>query len=346
MPDPSRTRVSSADALGELLDCAPALLDTTLDQLRTLLVVRETGSALRAARTLGREQSSVQKQIDTLNRNFLLLSGEVLTIKQGRGKDVLFTPTGEAVAGLAERTLTEWIREIHTSRRRNGGTITVGTTEFTLQAVSRGWERLAGEFQRREVEFKVVHVRTKDLWSRLESKAMDLVCGSVIAGPDEDPRLKDYDVIEFVRGRPVLLTNLSRDELPLTRIDAGRLPELPLVVPAAGLIAEFLVTWYGPNYRAHLDIAADIDDVHYGLSLLRSGLVRGCMLVAQTLGNRKAAEPGLRTIDLRDDLAPGLEIMTGAFVRRHDRARYEPDHPLNLLWDAMRTDATNRATST
>jgi hypothetical protein len=40
------------------------MLDVTLDQLRTLAVVHVTGSAQRAARVLGREQSSVQKQLE------------------------------------------------------------------------------------------------------------------------------------------------------------------------------------------------------------------------------------------------------------------------------------------
>ena len=68
------------------------LLDTTFDQLRTLLVVAETGSALQAARILGREQSSVQKQLDTLNRNFQQMCGELLVLRQGRGQPFLFRP--------------------------------------------------------------------------------------------------------------------------------------------------------------------------------------------------------------------------------------------------------------
>src|SRR5690606_3077186 len=90
-----------------LLECPSGLLDMTFDQLRTLLVVHEKGNALRAARVLGREQSSVQKQLDTLNRNSQAICGEVLTVRQGRGKDFLFTPTGETVVELARTTRSE-----------------------------------------------------------------------------------------------------------------------------------------------------------------------------------------------------------------------------------------------
>jgi DNA-binding transcriptional LysR family regulator len=80
---------------GGLMATAPGLLETTFDQLRTLLLVAQTGSALRAARMLSREQSSVQKQLDTLNRNFQEMCGEPLVVKQGRGQPFLFTPSGQ-----------------------------------------------------------------------------------------------------------------------------------------------------------------------------------------------------------------------------------------------------------
>ncbi len=100
-------------SLDALLDGPSGLLDMTFDQLRTLLVVHETGSALRAARVLGREQSSVQKQLDILNRNSQSLCGEVLTVRQGRGRDFLFTPTGEATVELARMTFDKWLESIH-----------------------------------------------------------------------------------------------------------------------------------------------------------------------------------------------------------------------------------------
>src|SRR6266540_2982776 len=130
------------DRLGELLRSDPSLLELTFDQLRTLLLVRHTGSALRAAQQLGREQSSVQKQLDTLNRHFQRLVGELLVVKQGRGKDVLLTPTGRAITALAEALFADWTADIQDSRRRLGRTLTVGTTEFTLGYLGRIWPRV------------------------------------------------------------------------------------------------------------------------------------------------------------------------------------------------------------
>ncbi|WP_207945221.1 LysR family transcriptional regulator [Actinomadura rubrisoli] len=330
-------------SLDALLSGPSGLLDTTFDQLRTLLVVHETGSALRAARVLGREQSSVQKQLDTLNRNSQALCGEVLTVRQGRGKDFLFTPTGETTVELARATFANWLESIHWSRRRLGRMLTVGTTEFTLPIVSRAWERVSEEFRQREVEFKVNHVRTKDLWSRLETKQVDLVCGSIVSTPEGDLRLREYEVVEYARGQALLLTNLPGGELPEAPFETSRLGEVPLVLPPAGLVADLLATWYGPNYRERLNVVADIDDVHYGLSLLKSGFVRGCMIVTGSIGRGMAGQDdpdgvALRAIKLHDDLEPKAELMTGAFVRRADLERYDAGHPLNRLWDAVRED--------
>ena len=72
--------VPDTDSLNGLLACPPMLLEFTFDQLRTLIVVKEADSANGAARILGREQSSVQKQIDTLNRSFQRMCGEQLAV--------------------------------------------------------------------------------------------------------------------------------------------------------------------------------------------------------------------------------------------------------------------------
>ncbi|WP_231333901.1 LysR family transcriptional regulator [Actinomadura graeca] len=330
-------------SLDELLTCPPALLDSTFDQLRTLLVVYETGSALRAARVLGREQSSVQKQLDTLNRSSQALCGEVLTVRQGRGKDFLFTPTGETSVELARTTFASWLESIHWSRRRLGRMLTVGTTEFTLPIVSRAWQRVSEEFRQREVEFKVAHVRTKDLWTRLETKQVDLICGSIVSTPEGDLRLRDYEIVEYARGQALLLTNLPEAELPDAPVRTSALAGVPLVVPPAGLVADLLATWYGAGFRDRLNVVADIDDVHYGLSLLRSGFVRGCMIVTGSIGRGMAGRDDpdgvpLRAITLDDDLEPRAELMTGAFVRRDDLERYDAGHPLNRLWAAVRED--------
>jgi DNA-binding transcriptional LysR family regulator len=333
------------DPLAELLRCPTPLFDTTLDQLRTLIVVQSTGSALQAARLLGREQSSVQKQLDTLNRNFQSLCGETLVGKRGRGQDFVFTGTGEVIAEGARSMLARAVEDVSESRRRIGRTLTVGTTEFTLWILSRAWESLADEFDSRGIEFRIAHVRTKDFWSRLDGGQVDVLCGSVVIPVGGDTTHAKYDVIEWRRGSPVVLTNLSDSELPGSAVPTSALDELPLVVPMSGLIADFLVHWYGPSFAERVNIVAEIEDLQYGIALLRSGLARGCMIVTRTLAEHAARDTGLRVVELEHDLRPRVEMVSAVFARKGERERYKPDHPLNLLWEALRREAAETGTA-
>lgn len=317
-----------------------ALLDTTMDQLRTLLAVHETGTALGAARLLGREQSSVQKQLDTMNRNFGTLCGEPLVLKRGRSRNVLFTPTGESLAELARGTLQAWQEELRDCRRRLGGRLSVGSTRYTLGFLLNAVELVTADFRSRGVELKVEHVRTRDLLDRLGSKELDLVCGSVLADGSRNGGLEGFEVMEWRRSGLSLVTNLGADELPDAPVAVSALPGVPLAVSADGLIPGFLRGWFGGRYRQELHIEAEIDTVQYGLELLSSGVLSGAVLVTQGIGDavadgRLRTGAGLRTLELADDIAPQLEVLVGVFVRAGERAAQDDDHPLNVLWNAL-----------
>ncbi|MGI8817275.1 MAG: LysR family transcriptional regulator [Pseudonocardia sp.] len=346
MSDTRDDEVDVAELLATLLGCQPEMLDVSLDQLRTLTVVHTTGTAQRAAHALGREQSSVQKQLDNLNRAAIRLVGEALVIKQGRGKDFLFTPSGEEVVALATRTLLSWTDSLHRSRRRVGSTVTFGTTEFTVEFLGAVWPALREDFERRDIHLKIEHVRTRDLWRKLDAKKVDLVCGSFAAEPGRPPQL-DYDFLEWHRERVALLTNLTTRELPDTPVTTAKLPSLPLLAPTAGLLAQFLGRWYGPDYRGQLDVIADIDSLNYGLNLLNTELLHGCLLTTERVADAvlEGRLPGanLRKIDLADDYEPTLEIATGIFARTGERDRYAADHPLNLLWNAFAQASPTRS---
>ncbi|WP_436773458.1 LysR family transcriptional regulator [Yinghuangia sp. YIM S09857] len=356
MSAPGRTRPQQTEALTPApvpqpradrprppLSAPAPLLDTTLDQLRTLVAVHATGTALAAARLLDREQSSVQKQLDTLNRNFREMCGEPLVVKQGRGRDVLFTGTGRTLVDMAHTTLGDWAQRIRDCRSRVDGTLTVGTTRYTLSLMADACADIADELARRGVELKVEHVRTRNFLERLRAKEIDLVCGSVVTRVGADATPGDCEVMELARGDLYLLTNLPADRVPDGPVPVGALPSLPLAVPRSGLIADFLRTWFGPAYRDNLTIAAEIDAVPFGLELLSSRLpMYGCMLVTEGIGRavREGRIPGgtaLRVLPVVDDRGPGhaVEHAVGIFVRKGERERVGPDHPLNLLWDAL-----------
>jgi DNA-binding transcriptional LysR family regulator len=347
MPDTSTTvQVPGADRLAGLLAYPDALLEVTFDQLRSFLIVHETGSALAAARSLGREQSSVQKQLDTLNRSFQRMCGELLVVRQGRGQPFLFTPTGNAVVERARTLLTGWQTEVSDARRRIGQTLTVGTTEFTLNFLGRVWERVAEEFQSREIELNVLHVRTKESFTRLDAKEVDLLCGGFASTVGPGGVHEGYEFLEWHREGLTLLTNLPKRELPVPAVGVERLPTVPLVIPSGGVIADFLRRWYGHSFHNRLTIAATIDDIYYGLALLRSRMAYGCMIVSQTIGQaaiegRLPGGPGLRLVSLAGDFDPTLELVTGVFARKGERRQFASDHPLNVLWEAFAAEAAS-----
>lgn len=211
------------------------------------------------------------------------------------------------------------------------------------------WPTLREDFERRDIHLNIEHVRTRDLWRKLDAKKVDMVCGSFAAQPGRPPEL-DYDFLEWHRERVALLTNLTTRELPDTPVTFARLPSLPLLAPTAGLLAQFLSRWYGPDYRGTLDVIADIDSLNYGLNLLNTELLHGCMLtterVADAVLEGRLPGRGLRKIDLADDYDPALEIVTGIFARKGERDRYAADHPLNLLWEAFAAESPARAVPT
>jgi DNA-binding transcriptional LysR family regulator len=317
------------------------LLELTFDQLRTLVVVREADSANGAARILGREQSSVQKQIDTLNRSFQRMCGELLAIRQGRGQPFRFTPTGTAVVEQARAMLADWQAQVNDARRRIGKTLAIGTTEFTLPFVGKVWQRVCDEFAAQEIELNVQHVRTKDSFARLDAREIDLLCGGFasVTGAGDVPG--DYEFLQWQRDGLVLLTNLPKRELPVPAVSVDRLPSVPLIVPSTGgVIVDFLRRWYGSDFRNRLTIVATIDDIYYGLALMRSKMAYGCMLTS--VGIARAAVDGrlpggsdLRFVDLGPDFDPMMELVTGTFARRGERNAFDTSHPLNLLWQAF-----------
>lgn len=158
---PSPGPSASTCGLGRPLDGEPALFDTTLDQLRTL-VVHETGTALGAARVLGREQSSVQKQLGTMNRNFGELCGEPLVRKQGRGVNVFVHRDRKGAGG---------------SREPHAGDLAGRDARMPAEARANPDRRDHPVHPRLS---EMVHVRTRNLLEKHASRQVDLVCGSVL----------------------------------------------------------------------------------------------------------------------------------------------------------------------
>lgn len=191
------------------------------------------------------------------------------------------------------------------------------------------------------MELRVEHVRTRELLTKLRGKEVDIVCGS-LAIVEGGTAPADCEVMEWSRTGLSMLTNLSTEVLPGPTVYSSALRTLPLVVPDSGLIADCLRGWFGGDYRRHLNIAAEIDAVHFGLELLGSALpMSGCMLVTRGLGERVrrgrlsgATGSCLRVLEVVNDTDVRMEVLVGVFRRRGDPAR-DAGHPLSMLWGAL-----------
>lgn len=145
-------------------------------------------------------------------------------------------------------------------------------------------------------------------------------------------------------GSVVVWTGMARSSRAL----ATSWAVVDLLAPSAGLIAEFLRRWYGPDFATRLRIVAEVDSIYYGLALLRSQLVHGALICARAAADAAVEErlpggPGLRLISLADDYDPPLQLLAGIFARKAERQLYDDTHPLNLLWDAFTAHAQHRS---
>src|SRR6476661_2607978 len=125
MPSQVAERLLSAPSLvptGELRPLpVEALLATTFDQLRTYSTVCRLENIRAAARALGRDHSSVRKQLDTFEERFHdVANGRLLVHATSRGGALHVTEAGRRVQAFADRSLvgleSAW-QELHKSRQ-------------------------------------------------------------------------------------------------------------------------------------------------------------------------------------------------------------------------------------
>jgi DNA-binding transcriptional LysR family regulator len=326
-----------------------ALLQVTFDQLRTFLALHETRSPARAAAALRRDQSSVTKQLETLNTHFRALCGEPLARRhpRQRGRDLTFTRSGELVATLAASLFDEWSSELHRRRLALGGSLSVGATAFILDFVPEAWNHVVRSLTQRGVQLSIRQIRTRHVLSVLHERSVDVdvVLGGVILERDaegiDDPQL---DFLPWDRQPFVLLTNYPTELLPDSPVSPEMLLELSLLLPGRGIIDDFLARWYGNDYKTRLRTYEIVGDVPFNLSLLRSGSIEACMIVPAFLADPRYLG-NLRWLPLTAPDAPDLEAVASLVVRKADRVDRSPDNPLNVVWRLFweRAEASRRS---
>ena len=348
-----------SDSQSQKFDLGEELLSTTLDQLHTLLAVAEHESVREAGKKLGKDQSSVDKQIDALTKHFgRLMPGIKLVIKsEQRGGKVQFTEPGKLVVALA-KTILEQTESTRLELTRLQGQVKAAATTFMIPAVCvvwNEWKRVAGS----DFQLSITHIHSDRVPSiLLEDSTIDFCFGGLLTGPQgfvrSSKELQQMEFIEWDREEIGILTNL-----PDSRLGGGPISveeiisrNLPLILPTQGMVADFAeMIFHGEQVKAN--IIEFIHDVFFGVNLLQYEIYPACMFCTDTIA-KWAMSSGLRSAT-SDQSAPNvilryipltassreLKASVGLFRRKEAKA-YGKDHPLTICWEKFKEMAQVR----
>lgn len=318
----------------EIVSLPSALLSLTFDQLRTFVSLRSTLSAARTATELGRDQSSVQKQLVTLNKHFQALCGEPVARAVPR-QNLSFSSTGDLFAQSSKELLRDWFSALDEQRRKVGTSLSVGATSFILDFVPATWNRVVRTLEESHIELVIKQIRTHEVLDALRKNEVDVTLGGILLEKTNEAfKDPDIDFIGWEREGVVMLTNDLETDFPSAGISPETLKGMKLLAPRSGIVHEFLRQWYGDDYPNELNLLPVTGDILFYLSLLRSNSILGCMLVPQYLVQPQSQHVGgLRLVRLNAPDYPDLEVVAGLFVRKRDRESLSADHPLHKIWD-------------
>jgi DNA-binding transcriptional LysR family regulator len=314
-------------------------VSVTVDQLRTFVAVHETGSARAAAiHVLKRDQSSVEKQLKTLDEHFWNFNKERLIIKpQGRGAELRFTRGGERVYQLARKVLQEFsdtrtqFEKVYRLR--------IALTKFTIPLLAEVEDSISKRLRQhgRKPERELIHIRSELVQQCLEDPSLDFSLGGIVTGQPIDSRL------QFIPWKSENLLLLSNLPLHCKAIQIAQLRSLglPLILPTTGVIKEFVTQALGG--AEGLNVVEWCNDLQFGLDLLRLRVHEACMIctefIAAEARNRKDCDKTFYTYRISDCK---LKMETGLFRRAGEDELYEPTHPVRIFWETFRDLAQKR----
>ncbi len=333
MPDEQQRK------LEEWADELAPFVSVTVDQLRTFVAVYETGSTRAAAlRILKRDQSSVEKQLKTLEEHFWNFNKERLIIKpSARGAELRFTRGGERVYELAQRILGEF-RSTRTQMEKIYR-LRIAITKYTIPLLAEIddpiWKRL--KQLGRQPEQELIHIGSDQIQACLEDPTMDFALGGIITG---HPIQRGIEFIRWSTESFVLVSNVL---LGGSKIDVKQLrsSSLPLILRTDGVMKEFIARTLGSTEG--LNVVEWCNDLQFGLDLLRLRVREGCMICSELI-----ATEALKHIESQGVLHmyhfEGCDLFheRGLFRRAGTDELYEPTHPVRIFWDTFKELAAKR----
>lgn len=326
------------------------LLQITLDQLRTLVAVESAGSSRRAAQEFlhNRDQSSIEKQLKTLNGHFSDFAGEVLLTKPvKRGGEVTLTPAGHVVANLARsvlNSLDEALDGLRQMNRERPLRLALGT--FLLPLLLEIQDELTLQFSRHGLKFskELIHVRSSAVQEILLPKErdqlVDFSLGSFNARSDSDSGIEDeLEFLELKRDRLVILTNYV-PTASRVRVQDVSGSEWPLILPRDGVVASFVNQVWRDSGTLH--VVEWCQHVGFALELLSLGAHNAGMLATGTIADKARSGPSKTPLHVVELDGCDLHLRIGLFRRKTDALAYLPRHPRLIFWNTCNEISTRR----
>lgn len=321
------------------------LLPITIDQLSTFAAVCDKQSPRQAALSIKRDQSSVEKQLQTIERNFEGLVDEKLIRKPDkRGGHTDLTRSGARVLQLASEILkavSEAARDLR--RLQTIYTIRIGLTAFMIPLITGIERQVSKRFEAAGVRLshELRDIRTDNIQATLRAdKRFDFCLGDVISRSDESaPVSEDLDFAEWQREEFVLLSNynLGGASLKLNDLTDRR---IPLILPTFGVIRRFVDA--SVEHPETLNIAQSCNDYHFGFDLLRQSMQDYCMICTPRVANHAKQVPGSKPLRVYKLNGNKRELSVGLFRRKGECDNFAPSHPLRMFWDVFAELAQKR----
>ena len=314
------------------------LLSLTLDQLSTFSVICEKKSIRHAALAIGRDQSSVEKQLQTMDRNFEKVISEKLVLKpKQRGARLHLTRAGANVCSLAQNILLA-AADAATSLQKlqENYSIRIGLTTFVIPILTQVEEQISKRFARAGVSLirELRNLRVHELQpSLLQDRSLDFCLGGIMCQPNEAyPIEPGLDFIEWQREDMVLLSNwkLPDNEVSISDLFTSR---TPLLLSANGAISDF-IAHLGRDPRA-LNVVETCTDLHFALDLLRLSARDYCTICPEhVVRYAKALPTGRRIYEYRfkDNQ---FRTVLGLFRRRGEEEQLADTHPVRMFWEVF-----------
>jgi DNA-binding transcriptional LysR family regulator len=321
------------------------LLPITIDQLSTFTTVCDKQSPRQAALSIRRDQSSVEKQLQTMERNFEGLIDEKLIRKPDkRGGQTDLTRSGARVLQLATEILqavSEAARDLRRLQRIY--TIRIGLTAFMIPLITGIERQVSKRFELAGVSLahELRHVRTDNIQSTLRAdKRFDFCLGDLISKSDEPaPVSDDLEFAEWQREEFVLLSNYKLGG-PALKLDDLTDRRIPLILPTFGVIRRFVDT--SVERPEALNIAQSCNDYHFGFDLLRQSMQDYCMICTPRVANHAKQVPGSKRLHVYRLNGNKRELSVGLFRRKGECDNFVPSHPLRMFWDVFAELAQKR----